>query len=435
MSIVPEALSLKERRAYQTNTWKLYLYTFLMDFQLWWPLWVVYLRETRGFSLTQVTVLDAPFWLVIVLAEVPTGAVADRWGRKWSLLLGALTFSWAIVVFGLSSNYLLILVSYLGWAVALTFQSGASSAFLFDSLKVLGREADFERLTGRLFAVMSVAGLAGILLGAPFAAATNLATPIVVSGLIAVLAAPVALSMKEPPIAEHERSEGYLGLLRDSVAHVRRRPAVMRMLVYAALIGVAAFAPVIFIQPFLRLHGVSIANLGFLQTPNRIMTTVGALLAYRASAVLGGRALFATLPAVMVASYCLLGGWGSVYAYVAFLPIAAMQGLAMPATGNYINQRIPSGQRATILSFRQLLFSLALAPVEPALGFVADRWGLRRVFWTLALGTAAVGGGAYLWWHRAGDAAPDLNPTVTPGLADPVIGTEDADRGLDGRRP
>jgi MFS family permease len=435
VSIVSATLSRTERRAYEANIWKLFLYTFLMDFQLWWPLWVVYLRETRGFSLTQVTVLDAPFWLVIVFAEVPTGAVADRWGRKWSLLLGAVSFSWAIVVFGLSSNYALILVSYLGWAVALTLQSGANSALLFDSLKALGREGDFERLTGSLFAVMSAAGLGGILLGAPFAAATNLATPIVVSGLIAVFAAPVAFSMKEPPIAEHERSENYVGLLRDSVSLVRSRPAVLRMLVYAALIGVAAFAPVIFVQPFLRLHGVSIGNLGFLQTPNRVMTTAGALLAYRASALLGGRSLFAVLPAVMVASYCLLGAWGSVYAYVAFLPIAAMQGFSRPATGNYIHQRIPSGQRATILSFSQLLFSLALAPVEPALGFIADRWGLQRVFWTLALGTAAVGGGAYLWWLRADDDAHELVPSEGPRAPGSFEGTEDAEQTGAGRLP
>ena len=407
MSIVPETLSKQERRGYEANIWKLSLYTSLMDFQLWWPLWVVYLLEMRGFSLTQVSLLGGPFWLVMVLAEVSTGAVADRWGRKWSLLLGAVSFSWSIILFGLASNYALVLISYMGWAIALTFQSGASSALLFDSLKALGREADFERVTGRLSAIMSLAGLGGILLGAPFAAATNLAIPILVSGLIAALAAPVAFWMQEPPLAEHERSEGFLSLLRDSVVEVRQRPAVLRMLIYAALVGVAAFAPALFIQPFLRAHDVSIANLGFVQTPNRILTIVGALLAYRVSALLGRRLLFASLPVVMAASYVLLGAWGSVYAYAGFLPIAAMQGFAWPATGAYINQRIPSGQRATILSLSQLLFSLALAPLEPTLGFIGDRWGLVWIFRTLTVGTAALGGGAYLWWLRADDIAPE----------------------------
>ncbi len=405
VSTVPNAFSDRERRSYEANIGKLFLYTFLLDFQLWWPLWVVYLLEMRGFSLTQVSLLGGPFWLVMVLGEVPTGAVADRWGRKWSLLLGAVFFSWGVLVFAVSSNYLLILVSYVGWALAYTFQSGASSALLFDSLKMLGRQGDFERLTGRLSAVVSLAGLGGVLLGAPFAAATDLSVPILVSGAIAALAAPVAFWMKEPPIAEDERSAGYVSLLRDSVTQVRRSPAVLRMLVYAAVIGVAAFAPALFIQPFLRSHDVSIANLGFIQTPNRILTIAGALLAYRASALLGRRLLFASLPVVMVTSYVLVGAWGSVYAYAGFLPIAAMQGFSLPATGNYINQRIPSGQRATILSLSQLLFSLALAPLEPVLGFIGDHWGLLWIFRTLAVGTAALGGGAYFWWLRADVAA------------------------------
>ncbi len=403
VSLVLETLSTNDRRAYAANIWKLFLYTFLMEFQLWWPIWVVYLLEMRGFSLTEISLLGGPFWLVMVLAQVPTGAVADRWGRKWSLLLGTVFFSWSIIVFGLSSNYALVLISYLGWAIALTFQSGAGGALLFDSLRALGREDDFERLTGRLSAVMSLAGLCGILLGAPFAAATNLSVPILTSGLIAALAAPVALSLREPPVAEAERSEGYASLLRDSAAILRQRPAVLRMLVYAALMGVAAFAPALFIQPFLRAHDVGVGNLGFVQTPNLILTIAGALLAYRASALLGKRALFAGMPVIMAASYVLLGAWGSVYAYAGFFPIAAMQGFSRPATADYINQRIPSGQRATILSLNQLLFSLALAPLEPALGFIGDHWGLVWIFRVLAVGTAALGAGAYLWWLRADD--------------------------------
>jgi len=409
-----------ERRAYEANIGKLYLYTFLMNFQLWWPLWVVYLQEMRGLSLTQITALDAPFWLVIVAAQVPTGAIADRWGRKWSLLLGAASFTAGILLFGLASNYILILISYLGWGVALTFQQGADSALLFDSLKALGREDEFERITGRSVAVMSAAGLGGILLGTRFAAVTDLATPIVASGVIAALALPVALSLKEPPIAEHERSASYAHLLRDSLAHVRQRPAVLRMLVFAAVIGVSAFGPIIFVQPFLRSHGVGLADLGDLQAPNRVLAIVAALAAYRASGRFGTRALYASLPVVMVLSYVLLGAWGSVYAYVAFFPISAMQGLQQPLIGNYINQRIPSGQRATILSLRQLLFSLALAPAEPLLGYVADEWGLPWVFWSLAATTAVLGAITLVWWLRAEDAGPleSAEPERPPAVAE-----------------
>ena len=48
---------------------------------LFFPIWVIFLQEARGFSLTQVTLIDLAFWLTVAFGEIPT-AVADTWGRK-----------------------------------------------------------------------------------------------------------------------------------------------------------------------------------------------------------------------------------------------------------------------------------------------------------------------------------------------------------------
>src|SRR3989337_635203 len=98
------------RRAYEDNVWKSYLYQFLMNFQLWWPIWVVYLQEDRDLSLTQITALETVFWLMIVAAQVPWGAVADRWSRRAALFLASAFMAVGIAVFGLATNYVIILV-------------------------------------------------------------------------------------------------------------------------------------------------------------------------------------------------------------------------------------------------------------------------------------------------------------------------------------
>ena len=100
---------IREDMALEANVWKSYLYRFLMNFQLWWPIWVIYLQKERGLSLTQITLLDTPFFLLIVLAEVPTGAIADRFGRRTSLMLGSSLFALAVFIFGIADNYLIIL--------------------------------------------------------------------------------------------------------------------------------------------------------------------------------------------------------------------------------------------------------------------------------------------------------------------------------------
>ena len=66
---------------------------------LWWVLrwawlgeaiWVIYLIEDRGLTLGQVLLFDAVVFGVTVLAEVPTGVVADRYSRRLSMVLGSL---------------------------------------------------------------------------------------------------------------------------------------------------------------------------------------------------------------------------------------------------------------------------------------------------------------------------------------------------------
>src|SRR5581483_785885 len=171
----------RDEVALEANIRKSYLYRFLMSFQLWWPIWVIYLQKQRGLSLTQITLLDTPFFLLVVLAEVPTGAIADRFGRRVSLMLGSSLFAVAVFIFGIADNYAIILLSYTAWGLAQTFQSGADAAILYHSLKRIGREDDFQRINGRLWALTSAAVLIAILIGAPIAQATSYSFPIILS--------------------------------------------------------------------------------------------------------------------------------------------------------------------------------------------------------------------------------------------------------------
>lgn len=402
----------------EANLNKAYLYQFFMNFQLWWPIWVVYLTDMRGLSLTQITALDSVFWLVIVVAQVPAGAVADRWGRKSALILASLFLSAGILVFGVADSYLLILISYAGWGLGLAFQYGGDSAFLFDTLKALGRPGDFQKVYGRYWGVASAGVIGGLLLGAPVAAATDLSLPIIISAGIALLATGVAISFREPslspfgpaatdPVARPADTLGpapglsFGDLIKESFRLAYRQPRVRYALIYGAVLGVAAFVPIIFIQPFLRAHDVGVGNLGLYQVPMRVLAIMGALAAYRVSAALGERQTLVVMPVLLTAGYAVLGSWDASYAYVAFPVVSLVAMMANPVVADYLNRRIPSEKRATILSIRQLLFSLLLVPIAPALGFMADEVSLMGAFWASALLVAVPMPFIFAVWWRA----------------------------------
>lgn len=408
-------ISHAEQKAYLANVWKVYAFGFFMNFQFWHSIWVLYLRDYRGFSLTQITLLDVPFWLLIVLFEVPSGAFADRFGRRTSLILSSGFFAVAILIFGLSGNYLIILFSYSLWALSLTFMSGADSALLYDSLKIAGREDDFAKVSGRMWAVMAAAALGGTVTGGPMAEATNLAFPVAVSSVVTALAVVSALTMREPPLHAGEIVR-YVDLFRDARDIVWQRPAVRSFMGMATLLGVASFAPAVFFQqPFLDRHDVAVGNFGYVQAPNLIVGALTALAAYRLVRIAGPRGIYLWMAGVLVGMFAALGALDTVWAFAAFPAVVGVRNLLQPLAADYLNQRVPSSHRATVLSVRQLLFSLTLAPAEPLLGVVADHVSLLAVFRVSALALVALAPPFLVWWLRADAREPLPEAEEAPG--------------------
>ncbi len=393
--------------AFESNVRKSYIYRFLMEFQLWLPIWVLYLVDERGFSYKQFTLLDTPFFLLIVLAEVPTGAVADRWGRRVSLMLGSGFFAVAILVFGVADSYAIILISYVAWGLALTFQSGADIALLYDSLKEAGREDEFQKINGRLWALRSVAVVLALLLGAPLAAATSYTFVITLSALIAACALPVAFFMHEPRHRDTVH-EPYFSTIATGVREVWRAPALRYIILYSGIISVGVFGPLVFQQPTLSDFGIDVAYQGFLQAPVRAAGIVSALSIGWLLARTSERAVFFALPVVLSICTLALAGIDQSWVLVAFIGLGLVGGLQNPLFANYINHRIPSERRATMLSVQSLVLSLLLAGAQPLAGFFADTWGLQAMYLMYAVAIATCGMVALILWDRAEHDDPEV---------------------------
>lgn len=392
---------IRDDMAYEANIRKSYAYRFLMEFQLWWPIWVIYLQRERGLSLTQITLLDTPFFFLMVLAEVPTGAIADRFGRRWSLMLGSVMFAVAVFIFAIAENYWIILLSYGAWGLGLTFQSGADMALVYDSLKAVGREEEFQKVNSRLTALKSAAVLVAILIGAPIAEMTSYSFPIVLSAGIALLAAPIAFTMHEPSVREQASEEHYLRALGAGIRESWRQPSVRYIILFGGVLATATFSPLVFQQPFLTEHGVGTGNLGLWQAPIRGAGIVAALMAYQFAGRLGQRGAFFALPIFLIISNFALAGIDHAGAAAAFLGMGLVAGFQPPIIATYINKRIPSERRATILSVQAVVASGILAAGQPIGGIVADQFGLRAVFLTFGALTLALALPILLLWQRA----------------------------------
>jgi len=400
----------------QANVWKYYAFHLFLNLQLWFPIWIIYLTRERGFTLAEVTLIDIPFWLCIILLQIPSAALADRFGRKPVLIGAALCFTIAVTFFGIAVTFWQVLLVYLVWGIGFSMLWGTESAFIFDSLKAMGREEEYTRIYGRGWAVATTAQVAGTLLGAPLAEATDLQTPIIISGALAFGAFLVALTFQEPHVLDAGRKlPTYGAIIGQSARLVRDQPAVRYSILFFGVITIGSIAVVFFFQPFLEKHEVDLGQVGVWQTPMRLAGIVAALAAHRLIRDLGERRLFYLMPIVVVGGYVMLASWDSVYAQLAFPLINFVVILSQPTVTDYLNKRVPSEQRATVVSLTNLIRSAVLIPSAPLLGLLADEASDAAAYWAGGIIVAAAALPLMLLWlphlggreeRRVAEAAP-----------------------------
>jgi MFS family permease len=173
------------------------------------------------------------------------------------------------------------------------------------------------------------------------------------------------------------------------------------VILFSGVIVTATFTPLVFQQPFLNHHGVGTANLGLWQAPIRGAGIVSALLATQFVARMGQRGAFFALPVGLAIANFALSGVDHAWAASAFLGMGLVAGVQPPIVATYINQRIPSERRATILSVQSVVASGILAAGQPIGGVIADQFGLRAVFLVFGLLTVTLGTAVLVQWNRA----------------------------------
>jgi MFS family permease len=351
-----------------------------------WGINTLFLLDA-GLSSTAAFTANALFTAGMVLFEVPTGVVADTWGRRVSYLLGSVTLAVSTVLYWLAWQ---AHAPFWAWAatsvllgLGFTFFSGATEAWLVDALKFTGFKGNLESVFARGQIVAGAAMLSGSVLGGLVAQWTNLGVPYLLRGLALVVTFVVALLyMRDwgfvPRSGRHPGRE--MGkVVRASVRYgLGNRPVRWMMLAAPFTFGVGIYA-FYAMQPYLlELYGdeqaYSIAGLaaaiiaGAQIAGGMAAPRVRLLFRNRTSALLAGLLLEIGLLA-------LLGLTGTFWVAVGLLVLWGLAAAAtLPIRQAYLNGLIPSEQRATVLSFDNLLGSSGGVVIQPALGKVADVW-------------------------------------------------------------
>jgi MFS family permease len=365
-----------------------------------WGINTIFLLDA-GLSNFEAFAANACFTAGMVLFEIPTGVVADRWGRRASFLCGTLTLA---ATTGLYVLLWQLHSSFVWWAIVsallglgFTFFSGATEAWLVDALTITRFEGQLETVFARGQLVIGVMTLSGSVAGGFLAQLTNLGVPYLARAVVLVVMFVVALIMMHdlgftPARGKRPMAEMKM-ILNSSVEHGMRVPAVRAIMLagmFSGGIGIYVFYA---LQPHLL-------NLWGNQKAYGIAGLVAALVA--AAQILSGfltplirrafqrrTSALLTLEALAVVMLALIGLVGNFWVVIMLIMLWAFAAyVGTPIRQAYLNGMIPSKERATILSFDSLINSTGGIVAQPLLGKSADVWGYQVSYLLSAAGSA-----------------------------------------------
>jgi MFS family permease len=365
-----------------------------------WGINTIFLLDA-GLSNFEAFAANAYFTAGMVLFEIPTGVVADRWGRRASFLCGTLTLAATtglyVLLWQLQSAFVWWAIVSVLLGLGFTFFSGATEAWLVDALTATGFDGQLEGVFARGQVIMGAMTLGGSVAGGFLAQLTNLGVPYLVRTAILIGMFALALIMMhdlgftpargDRPVAEVKK------IIHSSVEHGLKVPAVRAIMLAGMFTGGIEFYVYYALQPHLL-------NLWGNQEAYGIAGLVAALLA--AAQIVGGlltpriRAVFRRrttalliLHGLAVILLALIGLISNFWVVVVLIALWGLVGsAAIPFRQTYLNGMIPSQQRATILSFDSLINSAGGIVAQPALGKSADVWGYQASFLLSAAGSA-----------------------------------------------
>lgn len=349
----------------------LYLMTTVGYFQIAAASWVA-LLALRGFSLLQIGMFESIFHIVSLCFELPSGVVADVFGRRKTLIASQMTslISSTLMIFstGFATTALALGCSALSYNLA----SGTREALAYDSLKQNGDEGFYARFSSTEMMLYRItnstatlcAGLA-LWLGYRRAYAIDLFFGLIALGISFRLA---EVKTDATPV-HYPVGQEIVSVVQESWQFLVREKKARNIMLVNALIGAVSTLVLFFLQAKLPLTGMNSALLG----PALFVMGLGAALGsrmtvyfhkYRYRAIL----LFGTI-GVLFAFLMSFTGLPALMVFGGFIGSFSDDFLEV-RTDILLNDMIPSRQRATLMSVNSFVFSMIMIVLSTVFGWI-----------------------------------------------------------------
>ena len=345
--------------------------------------WILFFIQ-NGLSLLQIGLLESIFHGTSLLCEIPSGMLADRFSYKTNLYLARLSSigSSILILFG-QGNFWIYAIAMIINAWSYNFDSGTSTAFLFDSAVEAGQKDRYLQISSFLSGVAEVTRTLGTVV-AGFFIHGALAWTYYIAIALSVLSILLIFLMKEPESKSDERNHLTLKRILEVVKQEwQDKPVLFYWMLTYQLVGTIMCMFYFYYQQ--KISDLTSWQVSLIMLIGSGFNLLAVYLASQIGKKWNSNQVFPILVALTGLALFLVG-LKTPFAYLSvYLLTNALYAVYQPIYYNDLQAYLPSSVRATMLSINSMMFSLSMIVIFPLTGWLIDTCGFVAVFLVLGL--------------------------------------------------
>ena len=345
--------------------------------------WILFFIQ-NGLSLLQIGLLESIFHGTSLLCEIPSGMLADRFSYKTNLYLARLSSigSSMLILFG-QGNFWIYAIAMMVNAWSYNFDSGTSTAFLFDSAVEAGKKDSYLQISSFLSGVAEVTRTLGTVVAGFFIHGALAWTYYIAIGL-SLLSILLIFLMKEPESKSDERNHLTLKRILEVVKQEwQDKPVLFYWMLTYQLVGTIMCMFYFYYQQ--KISDLASWQVSLIMLIGSGFNLLAVYLASQIGKKWNSNQVFPILVA-LTGLVLLLVTFKTSFAYLSvYLLTNALYAVYQPIYYNDLQAYLPSSVRATMLSINSMMFSLSMIVIFPLTGWFIDSCGFVAVFLVLGL--------------------------------------------------
>lgn len=369
-----------------------YMISFIIELSasFFFAVYAVFL-VSRGMNLLEISLINGFFMISVLFSEVPTGALADSFGRKSSIVAGCFILAAGKLLYFLSHTFWLLVLSEVVLSVAVSFFTGSKEAWVVDSLKFYGYKGKLEDIFKKECRFATVGVIIGSLSGA-YIGCVDISFPWLM-GAVSLFFCGIFcwIVMKEEYFSKKKFKLDFSPIscvIKDSITFGWKKKSVLYMILFGTIISFSCMPFNMYWQLIFKdTYNFSVSSLGWIFVGIAVFSLIGSQVSVWFGSMFKKEKNAIVLTQAITAAGMILAslvvGWFSVLA--AFLIHEIGRGAIFPLKQAYLNRRIPSEKRATVLSFDSMVNRVGAFSGLLLMGLIANSYSITTAWFFAGL--------------------------------------------------